>query len=177
MDALPRGHSPGCRSHREEVLAMGATLRGSQSVGRVDHVTFAYRSPERLDAARDDFASLLGIDDWEEIDAPDLHLRMLMSWGSGLELMCATGPGSMIDEYLEHHGDGFFGLVIGVADLDDALSRFREHGREPLFVSNATYPHVLARFDSFRSATLGDVGGIRTVLGEYQPKGSAPAGS
>jgi hypothetical protein len=150
--------------------AMGSTGRGSQSVGRVDHVTFAYRTPERLEAARDELTSLLGVDDWEEIDAPDLRLRMLMSWDSGLELLCATGPGSMLEEQFERHGEGFFGLVIGVADLDDALQRFKEHGREPLFVSNATYPHVLARFESFRSATLGDVGGIRTVLGEYEPK-------
>jgi hypothetical protein len=147
---------------------------GRQSVGRVDHVTFAYRSPESLKAARDEFRTLLGVDDWEAIDAPDLHLRMLMSWGSGLELMCATAPGSMIEEHLEQHGEGFFGLVIGVANLDDSLRRFREHGREPVFVSSASYEHVRERFDSFRSALLGDVGGIRLVLGEYRPKGSKP---
>jgi Glyoxalase/Bleomycin resistance protein/Dioxygenase superfamily len=139
-------------------------------VPRVNHVSFVYATPEHQEAARDEFTSLLGISDWDEVLAPDRGIRVFMSWDSGLELMCATRPGSILEEYLERHGEGFYSLVMAVRDMDESLRRLKEHGRDPVYVRSPTYGHVLERFDSFRSALLGDVAGIRLVLGEYRPK-------
>jgi hypothetical protein len=147
-------------------LAMSAGRRG----GRVNHISFVYASPERQEAARDEFTSLLGVNDWDEVVAPDRRIRVFMSWDSGLELLCPTGPGSILEDHLERHGEGFYSLVMAVPDMEESLLRLKEHGREPVYVRSPTYGHVLERFDSYRSALLGDVGGIRLVLGEYRPK-------
>ena len=60
---------------------------------------------------------------------------------------------------------------LRVPDMDESLRRLKEHGREPVYVRSPTYGPVLERFESFRSALLGDVGGVRLVLGEYRPEG------
>jgi hypothetical protein len=91
---------------------------------------------------------------------------------SGLELLWSTAPGSILEDHLEHHGEGFYSLVMTVPDMDESLLRLKENGREPVYVRSPTYGHILKRFDSYRSALLGDVGGIRLVLGEYRPKAS-----
>jgi hypothetical protein len=151
---------------------MKAAASGDKRVGRVNHISFVYASPERQEAARDEFTSLLGVNDWNEVVAPDRGIRVFMSWDSGLELLCPTAPGSILEDHLERHGEGFYSLVMAVPDMDESLLRLKENGREPVYVRSPTYGHILERFDSYRSALLGDVGGIRLVLGEYRPKAS-----
>jgi hypothetical protein len=138
------------------------------NVGRIDHVAFAFSSPERQDQACQEFSQMLGLDDWDEVLAPERSLRVLMSWGGCIELVAPTGPGSILDEFLEKNGEGFFTLTFGVEKLEDACAHVERLGRSTRRTGG--HPSLSQRFDVFKQSIIEErlTGGMRLVLSEHR---------
>jgi len=56
-----------------------------------------------------------------------MKIRAVYSY-LGLELVESTGPGSMIDKFIQQRGEGVFCIVIKVSDLEEAIRRFEAKG-------------------------------------------------
>lgn len=138
------------------------------NVGRIDHIVLAYANRENLDRARGEFSALLGVEDWEDLgELPDVKLRIWISWQAGLELICPTGPGSFADEHLAKHGEGFFSMVFGTADLARAMQRVDRNGGHAVGLAAVPPPGALRRYAVTREAVVGEVGRIPVLLGEF----------
>jgi hypothetical protein len=139
-----------------------------RNVGRIDHILLLYRNRENQDSARRKLTELLGIDDWDEVGDGDEGIYIWISWGSGIELICPTREVPAFEKHLAAHGEGFYGLVFGVADLDAAVARVKQvSGRAPHLLGAPPNP-VLDKFDIAREAIVGMVGGTRVMLGEFK---------
>lgn len=138
------------------------------NVGRVDHVAFAFSSTERQDQACKEFSELVGLDDWDEVLAPERNLRVLMSWGGCIELVAPTGPGSILDEFLAKNGEGFFSLVFGVEKLEDACAKVERLGRSTRRTGG--HPSLSQRFGVFKQSIIEErlTGGMRLILSEHR---------
>lgn len=146
------------------------------NVGRVDHIVLAYRSRENLESARKQFSEQLGVDDWEELgEIAEVRLYIWISWTAGLELICPTGEGSFIAEHLAAHGEGFFSMVFGVADLNRAMARVKDAGGSADALVATPPAGALRRYAVTREAVLGEVGGIQVLLGEFSLRRSERA--
>ena len=78
--------------------------------------------PARLDmtVARSADAGL-DVHDWDgPADPPYLGLRNAISHSSGLEIVAPLDDTSSLAEHLRMHGEGLFGVVFGVPDLEPA---------------------------------------------------------
>jgi Glyoxalase/Bleomycin resistance protein/Dioxygenase superfamily len=138
------------------------------NVGRIDHIVLAYRNRENLERARKQFSALLGVDDWEELgEIAEVRLYIWISWKAGLELICPTGDSSFIAEHLAAHGEGFFSMVFGVADLNRAMARVKDNGGDANALAATPPAGALRRYAVTREAVLGEVGGIQVLLGEF----------
>jgi hypothetical protein len=138
------------------------------NVGRIDHIVLVYANRDNLDRARGEFGALLGVDDWEDLgDLPDVKLRIWISWHAGLELICPTGPGSFADEHLAKHGEGFFSMVFGTADLGRAMERVDRNGGHATPLEAVPPPGAVRRYAVTREAVVGEIGRIPVLLGEF----------
>lgn len=146
------------------------------NVGRVDHVAFAFSSPERQDQVCKEFSDLLGIDDWDEVLAPERALRVLISWGACIELIAPTGPGSIMDDFLAEHGEGFFSLVFGVEKLEEAVAHVEALGRTTRRTGG--HPSLSQRFGTFKQSLIEErlTGGMRLILSEHRNFTPKPKG-
>jgi 4-hydroxyphenylpyruvate dioxygenase-like putative hemolysin len=146
------------------------------NVGRIDHIVLAYQNRENLDKAREEFSALLGVEDWEDLgEIEEVRLQIWISWKAGLELICPTGAGSFVDEHLSSHGEGFFSMVFGVADLSRAMERVKDRGGNAVALAATPPDGAVRRYAVTREAVLGKVGGIEVLLGEFSlrhPEGS-----
>jgi 4-hydroxyphenylpyruvate dioxygenase-like putative hemolysin len=143
--------------------------RGREYVGSIHHVAFAHRDQTAQDTAIAQLTAVLGIDDWEDIghlEAAGIHVKL--SPRSGIELLCATRPGSAIEKLLATRGEGFMSLVLAVSDLDKGLAIAIAAGAKP---TETKLPKpVVAHYEFVRQALLGEIGGVRISIGEYVPK-------
>src|SRR5258706_13822299 len=113
-------------------MAAGSRVPERRNVGRIDHVLLLYRSRESQDSARHRLTELLGIDDWDEVGEGDEGIYIWISWNSGIELICPTREVPAFEKHLAVHGEGFYCLVYGVADLDRAVAQVTQaSGRAP----------------------------------------------
>jgi hypothetical protein len=145
---------------------------GRRNAGRIDHVLLLYRNRQNQDDARRKLTELLGIEDWDEVGEGDEGIYIWISWNSGIELVCPTREVPAFEKHLAAHGEGFYCLVFGVADLDQAVENVKRlSGRSPHLLGMAP-PKVYEKFDIAREAIVGMVGGIRLMLGEFKPKDS-----
>lgn len=143
-----------------------------RNVGRVDHVILLYRNRENQERARQQFTTLLGIDDWQDVGEGGEGIYILISWASGIELICPTRQVPTFERHLATHGEGFYCLVFGVASLEQAMAHIAQiSGRAPRALGDPPRP-VFDRFEVAREAFVGDVGGLRLMLGEFKPKAS-----
>jgi hypothetical protein len=141
-----------------------------RNVGRIDHVILLYRNRENQERARQQFGALLGIDDWQEVGEGDEGIYILISWASGIELICPTREVPTFERHLATHGEGFYCLVFGVASLEQATAHIKQIvGRAPRALGDPPRP-VFDRFEIAREAFVGDVAGLRLMLGEFKPK-------
>jgi hypothetical protein len=75
---------------------------------------------------------------------------------------------------LAAHGEGFYCLVFGVADLQQAVENIaRLNGRAPRELPDPP-AKVLERFSVAREAFVGEVAGLRLMLGEFVPRPGQP---
>ena len=115
-------------------------------------------------------AKLLGVDDWDEIGEASEGLYIFISWRSGLELVCPTRAVGTFERHLAGHGEGFYCLVFGVASLDQAIANIaRLNGRAPRELPDPPAA-VMERFSVAREAFVGEVSGLRLMLGEFVPR-------
>jgi hypothetical protein len=141
-----------------------------RNVGRIDHIILLYRTRESQEQARQSFSELLGVDDWDEIGEASEGLYIFISWRSGIELVCPTRPVGTFERHLAAHGEGFYCLVFGVANLAQAIANVeRLKGRAPRALGDPP-PKVLERFCVAREAVVGEVAGLRLMLGEFVAK-------
>ena len=90
------------------------------SFEKIDRVVIAV---PKIEEARELFSSMLGIE-FEEVPVPDtLKLRAAYS-SFGLELVEATAPNTLIDNFIRKRGEGVFAVVIKVTNMDDAVKIF-----------------------------------------------------
>ena len=146
------------------------------NVGRIDHVAFAFSTTDRQDQACQEFSELLGIDDWDEVLAPERQLRVLMSWGACIELVAPLGPGSILDEFIEKNGEGFFTMVFGVEKLEDTVAHVEKLGRTTRRTGG--HPSLSQRFDVFKQSIVEErvTGGMRLILSEHRGFTPKPRG-
>lgn len=142
--------------------------RQRQNVGRIDHIVMAYASRENLARAREEFSQLLGVDDWEDLgDLDDVKLSIWISWKAGLELICPIGPGSFVDDHLAKHGEGFFEMVFGTADLASAMERVNRSGGRAIALDVVPPEPAVRQYAVTREAIVGEIGKINVLLGEF----------
>ena len=138
------------------------------NVGRIDHIVLAFENRANLDRERERLSALLGVDDWEELgEIEDAGLYIWISWHAGLELICPTRPGSLVEQHLATHGEGFFSMVFGVDDLESAMARVNENGGHAMPLAATTPAGALRHYAVTREAVVGEVGGINVLLGEF----------
>jgi 4-hydroxyphenylpyruvate dioxygenase-like putative hemolysin len=142
-----------------------------RNVGRIDHIILLYRNRDNQEAARRNFSATLGIDDWQVAGEGSEGIYIIISWKSGIELICPTREVAAFERHLEAHGEGFYCMVFGVADLTQAMAHIKQlSGRSPYPLGDPP-PPVYEKFDIAREAIVGELGGIRVMLGEFKPKG------
>jgi len=96
------------------------------SFEKIDRVVIAV---PKIEEARELFSSMLGIE-FEEVPVPDtLKLRAAYS-SFGLELVEATAPNTLIDNFIRKRGEGVFAVVIKVTNMDDAVKIFEKKGMQ-----------------------------------------------
>lgn len=136
------------------------------SAGRIDHLVFHYPSLEARNVARDEFATALDIDDWMDLGAVNDTFFVTVSWSSGIELISPIEPNSVAPPPAVNP---FHALVFGVPDLPRAVSVARQQGRT--VVELPPPPDLVFEiFSTAREATLGEVGAITVLFGEFTPR-------
>lgn len=145
-----------------------SNVNGRHNVGRVDHVVLVYRNHENLKKAQQEFSTLLGIDDWDDFGEVFGRVHMVASWQSGIELIFPTKPDPAFDQHLATRGEGFFSLIFGVADLEQAMAQILKQGGTAI-----AHPHspeqVYRTFEVAKEAVVGMVGGVNVTIGEFKP--------
>jgi len=151
-------------------MSVVSDLLPRRNAGRIDHIILIYRTRESQEQARQSFTELLGVDDWDEIGEASEGLYIFISWRSGLELVCPTRAVGTFERHLAGHGEGFYCLVFGVASLDQAIANIaRLNGRPPRELPDPPAA-VMERFSVAREAFVGEVSGLRLMLGEFVPR-------
>jgi len=97
-----------------------------------------------------------------------------VAWGGGLEVVApyATGPGvsEVFYEHLQTRGEGFWGLVYGVDNLEEAIDHARALGwparspnpRPP----EAALHHWTTTVLEVREAVIGEILGVNLLFGK-----------
>jgi len=140
----------------------------------ISRVVMLYRE-ENFDAALATFTQTLGITDFETpLDLHEMGLRVSVSWDSGLELIAPLGEGAYaapMRAHLDAKGEGVFGLVYRVPDLEAAEARATANGHPPrgridCFTAN---PDWRERFSYAMEAPLEPIAGIDVTLIQLDP--------
>ena len=131
---------------------------------------------ENFDAALETFRAALGVTD---IDAPlvlaEMGLRIAVSWDTGLELVAPHGSGAYADAMrarLDEKGEGIFGVVYRVPDLDVGEARAAQAGypREGERINClAANPDWRSRFALAMEASLAPMAGVDVTLIQLEP--------
>jgi methylmalonyl-CoA/ethylmalonyl-CoA epimerase len=80
-----------------------------------------------LDLSIEFFSGLLGISFDEPFIVEGQNIRAVYS-SFGLELVESVAPDSMIDRFINKRGEGVFGIVIKVTDMDKAVKILEQKG-------------------------------------------------
>jgi 4-hydroxyphenylpyruvate dioxygenase-like putative hemolysin len=149
-----------------------------EGVNVVHHVSWCVR-PENMDRARAYWEDAIGLPPLEDLDLPDLGLRVLVSWEGGVEIMCPTNEeGSMAAaarQFLEERGEGVYSVVYNVGDIAATMARISAQGGSLVFEEsipaeavqdrNLSPDPTSERF-SIRQALFEDICGMRVCLQE-----------
>ncbi len=94
---------------------------------RIHHINFVVRD---LEAAIERFETKLGFPPFTVIDhaARGSRIAHTSIGESVLVLVCPYEDESVPGRHLREHGEGFFLLSLGVADLEDAIRRLDDAG-------------------------------------------------
>jgi methylmalonyl-CoA/ethylmalonyl-CoA epimerase len=94
---------------------------------KVDHIGIATRE---IDAALTFWRDTLGlpIDSAEEVIDQGVRVAMLPIGESHIELLEPLSANSPVGKFLERRGPGIHHVAVRVADINAALTRFKERG-------------------------------------------------
>ena len=100
----------------------------------IDHVAWICHE-ENLDRNVKLLSELFAVDFGEPAIRKDLGLTIYLSWESGLELVAphaeVTPYNGLLHERLERRGEGMWGVIFGVENLENARERARALGYTP----------------------------------------------
>lgn len=142
----------------------------------LSRVVLLYRE-ENFDAAMASFREALGIDDFDEPFFPvDLGLRCTVSWRTGIELIAPHGTEGYAEHmraHLAEKGEGFFGLVYEVPDLEAGQARAAKAGYEARGRLDCLHanPAWTALFSKAVEAPLTPIAGVDVTLIQLEPTG------
>jgi hypothetical protein len=144
-----------------------------QPVNRVSHVVYCLR-PENLDGAVAFLSEALGAT-FEDSSRPELGLRIMISLESGLELIAPAPDLGPVPErfttFLDQRGEGVYGIVYGVRDLDEVAAKADHFGIGVTHRGSfADAPPWQGRFDVFDEAHLEPLHGMHITLGRIEPR-------
>lgn len=91
----------------------------------VDRVVIAVRD---IEVAAKRYSELLGISFWDGGVRSDYGLRAMVSWDGGIELISPVDNNSMVARFIEERGEGLFGVIFKVGDLEEARARAKAKG-------------------------------------------------
>jgi hypothetical protein len=157
----------------------------SQNINRVDHVVFMYKL-ENIEQVVKKITAALGINDFGEPREIPGAVRMYISWSSGLEFVAPlTSEDNAFNRFLAKRGEGFFALMYGVSDIDEAMRRVAGQDiglitnitleenvsppGEPVIVLPESLDKERRTFTSFKEKWLEEVCGIYFGLIEAKP--------
>lgn len=144
----------------------------------VHHVVWCIQ-PENLARVREFWERAIGLP-LEELDLPELGLRVLISWKGGVEIMSPAYPtGLMADaarRFLAERGEGVYSVVYGVRGIESVISAFGARGGSLLFREtiepDAVEERKLSDGERFSILQAGfdDFCGMRICLQEIVPE-------
>ena len=110
----------------------------------VHHVAWCVRA-ESLPRVRAFWEGVIGVP-LDELDLPELGLKVLVSWHGGVEIMAPVyATGLMVDaanQFLEKHGEGVYTVVYDVQGIESVVSAFTAAGGKLLFRETITPDQV-----------------------------------
>ena len=161
-----------------------ATERSSRRIGnRVDHIAWIVKpenGPRSVKMLGDLFDTTF---DFREGAAQGVGFDVWVAWSAGLEVVApyADGPGLAHEFYsfLQDRGEGFWGVIYGVDDLEAAAQRARDQGWpvEPMLQSHDDQARkaILSKWTKtvidVKEVIVGEFAGTKLLLGqiEYPP--------
>jgi 4-hydroxyphenylpyruvate dioxygenase-like putative hemolysin len=157
-------------------------MEAEQSNG-VHHVVWCVE-PENLDRVRVFWEQAIGLS-LDELDLPELGLRVLISWSGGVEIMSPIyASGEMAEaarRFLDERGEGVYSVVCNVSGIEDVITTLTERGGRLLFRETISPEAVEARGlsegepFSILQAGFDDDCGMRICLQEIVPGSSSPS--
>ncbi|MEZ4334430.1 MAG: hypothetical protein R3F35_21970 [Myxococcota bacterium] len=150
----------------------------TQSERGVHHVVWCVR-PESLERVRGFWEGVIGVA-LDELDLPELGLKVLISWHGGVEIMVPTyETGLMVEparQFLETRGEGVYAVVYSVRGIESVVAAFGRAGGDLLFRETIPPDEVAARGladegerFSVLQAGFDDYCGMRICLQEVVP--------
>lgn len=140
----------------------------------VHHVAWCVR-PENWGAVRAFWEETIGVP-LEELDLPELGLKVLVSWHGGVEIMAPFyAEGLMVEaarQFLATRGEGVYAVVYDVKDIEGVVASFVARGGKLMFRESISREEVAERKlspgDSFSILQAGfdDHLGMRICLQE-----------
>ncbi len=91
----------------------------------VDRVVIAVRD---IKAAAKRYSELLDISFWDGGIRRDYGLRAMISWEGGIELIAPLDDNSMVAKFIESKGEGLFGVIFKVDDIEKSKARAKTKG-------------------------------------------------
>jgi hypothetical protein len=140
----------------------------------LSRVVLVYKE-ENFDAAMASFREALNIQDFDEpFLPPDLGLRCTVSWRTGIELIAPHGTdgyAAHMRAHLAEKGEGFFGLVYEVPDLEAGEARAAGAGYAALGQLDCLHanPSWKALFSKAVEAPLAPIAGVDVTLIQLDP--------
>ena len=149
-----------------------------RSAHAVHHVVWCVK-PENLDRVRAFWEETIGVS-LDELDLPELGLRVLIAWNAGIEIMTpAYASGEMADAartFLEERGEGVYSVVYNVSNIEGVITSLVDQGGRLIFRETIPPDVVEARKlsggepFSILQAGFDDYCGMRICLQEIVPK-------
>lgn len=145
----------------------------------VHHVVWCVE-PGSWGAVRSFWETTIGIA-LDELDLPELGLKILISWHGGVEIMTpAYATGLMADaarRFLAERGEGVYAVVYDVRDIEGVVASFAARGGKLLFRERISPEQVAERGlsgpgerFSILQAGFDDHHGLRICLQEIAPE-------
>lgn len=93
----------------------------------IDHIGVAVRS---IDRTLDFYRDVLGIEPSHrtEVLHENVEVAVLPTAGGRIELLRSTSQDSVIDRFIQRHGEGLHHIAVQVDDLDAAVERVKRTG-------------------------------------------------